>query len=140
MLFNPRQINALYKIANCDDSFGSNCAIVYDCYVTLGFGQDVGGGRLPRVETGPKLKRDTLPFDLTASVASFPITNIAAVPNANNLSVLFSVSNINCSLSSYVRGLQRPISQSDCVQQQIASRPLLSRSCGNLGDCGIGQG
>jgi hypothetical protein len=63
--------------------------------VPLGLGYDVGGRMFSFRCDFTEEMGDPLSFNLSADVSTFPIPNVPAVPNANDLTFLFSPSHVS---------------------------------------------
>ena len=94
MFCNPRQVHLLDKITYRDDSLGGHRAAVNGRHVPLRFGFDVCGRTFPPRRDLADCMGDALPFDCSADTAAFPIADVPAVPNANDLTSLFSASHL----------------------------------------------
>jgi hypothetical protein len=90
VLRNPRQVHLLDKITDRDDSIGGDCAAANGSHVPLGFGLNVCGWSFPACRDLPQLVGDSLSFDRTSNIPAFPIANVPAITDADDLSVLLS--------------------------------------------------
>lgn len=97
MFLSPRQVHPFYKVANGDDSLGGHCAAIDGCHVSLGFGLDVCGWTFPACRDLADCMGNPLPLDDPADISAFPIPNVPAISNANDLSLLFAVLHISYS-------------------------------------------
>lgn len=95
MLHDPRQINTLDEVADSNNSISRERSTVDCCHVSLGFGHDVGGRMFSSSCDIPEEMSDPLPLNRSADVSTFPISNVPAVPHANDLTLLFSSSHVS---------------------------------------------
>jgi hypothetical protein len=91
VLLNPRQVNALHEIADGDDSLGRDGAAVDGGHVPPGFSLDVCGWPLPPGVYWAELMTYPLPFHIPGDVAPLPVSDIPAVPDSDDLSILLTV-------------------------------------------------
>ena len=140
MLHYPRQINALDEIAHGDDSLSREGSTVDCCHVPLGLGRYVGGRMFYSGCNFAEEMGDPLSFNLSADVSTFPIPNVPAVPNANDLTFLLSPSHVSSSSFSFAfTGGNGHFRYAAALHSRQLLCPCLPALAGNLGDLGLGQ-
>src|ERR1035441_7878064 len=141
--FDPRQIDALYEIANRNDAICWNRPAFDCCHVPLGFGHDVGRRALAACRDRAELMCYSLPFDGTADIAPFPVAHIPAITDADYLPFLLASPHLAVPLSLLLcsfafagsNGFLCDLTTS-CSGETLS--PCLSALAGDLRDFGSG--
>src|SRR6266403_596566 len=87
---NPGKVDRLHEVHYRKDAFGGNLSAVDGCHVSRGFVHDVR--RWPLAASGDLANKisDALSFDGPADTSAFPVTNIPAITDPNDLPFLLS--------------------------------------------------
>ena len=90
MLLDPRQIDAVYEIREGDDSLRRNRIAINIRHVALSLGFNVGRRALASCGNRTELLSSSAPLNSAADCAPFPIAQIPAVTDAEDLPELLA--------------------------------------------------